>query len=195
MVQSIINCPVHLGTLYVWHEHAWNWLGCLTWGNDTSGSGSCSEHESSSWLLGTIASGRVTWLFPWAELLVALGIMDLWTNNYRTCPISTKNCFPEAIYTQARNFCTKHCRDYLIFTWAESKAVLASLGIWIWDYRTPPGSNLKQYLLYKLFKALSIKSLCLIYMQFSKSSKSSTTPSTLASSAQVTSRVKQTVLA
>ena len=44
-----------------------------------------------------------------------------------------------------------------IFTQAEFEAVLSSFRLWIWDYRTPPSMNIKQYLLYKLYTSLNHK--------------------------------------
>ena len=28
IVKAVIYCPVQFGTFNIWHEHAWNWLGC-----------------------------------------------------------------------------------------------------------------------------------------------------------------------
>ena len=61
MVQSIIDCPVHFGTLYIWHECTQcSTCGSLHGLSVTSGSCSWSELDSSSWLLSTwfILSGH-----------------------------------------------------------------------------------------------------------------------------------------
>ena len=110
----------------------------------------------------------------------------------RTLPINTTTVFPKESYMQAGNFCIKHCRDFLMFTWAELEVVLASMGLW--NIRTLPGRNVKQYLLYQLFTSYIHLNYSALYISnFSKSSEFSFTLSTLATCTQVTSMVKQTV--
>ena len=165
--------------------------GGLNWGNETSGSGFCCELDNSSWLLGTISLGWGNWLFHWAELIVALGIMGLWTTDFSTLWISAHNSFPEGSYMQAGNFCIKHCRDFLIFTQAESKAVLASPGTQNLGLQDPSKEERKKVLtLQAIYKLNPYKSLYLLYIQFSKANKCSNTPGTLANCVQITSRIK-----
>ena len=76
MVKPIIDCPVHLGPLNAWHEHSWNWL-WLSRLSVISGSGSCSELDSSCWLFTINSSWMGSRAATWAELLVALGILGL----------------------------------------------------------------------------------------------------------------------
>ena len=169
--------------------------GCVHWWNETSRSGSCSEPDSSSWLLGTVSSDRGNWLFPQAELLDASGIMGLWTINYRTLPISSTTVFLKQALCKLEISASHTVGTFLIFTQAESEASWASLGLWIWDFRTLPRSNVKQYLLYKLFISYIHLNYSALYIsKFSESSEYSCTPSNLANFAQVTSRVKQIVL-
>ena len=85
--------PIHLGTFYVWHEHVWYYLFDLDGWEETSGSGSWSELDTSSWLLGTSLSSWDKLLFPWAELLVVLDIMGLLLLDFRTLPINTDTLF------------------------------------------------------------------------------------------------------
>ena len=157
MVKPIIHCPVHFGpSVYGMNILETGWSG-LNWWNETSGSGSCSELDNSSWLLGTISSAWDKKLFPWAEFVVALGIMGLWINGYRTLPMSTKT-LPESSYMQAGNFCSEHCSYTIIFTHSDSEAVLSCLELWIYSCRTLPSIDKEQYLLYKLCTSLSDKS-------------------------------------
>ena len=76
-----------------------------------------------------------------------------------------KNTFPEECYRQAGNFCIKHCRNTVIFTQAESEAVLSPLGLWIWDYRTLPSMNKNSTYFTRYTQAWAIKvTLPLIYL-------------------------------
>ena len=131
-------------------------LGGLNWGNETS------------WVrflllslitlldcLEPFLQVRAIGWFPWKNSWHCFrhyGSLNQWLQD--TSNEHSYNTLPDASYMQAGNFCIKHCRDCWIFTQAESEAVLHSLGHWIWDYRTLPRMNIKQYLLCKLYTSL-----------------------------------------
>ena len=75
--KTIINSPVHLGTFYVRHEHAWNWLRLSMWWKCDFWVRFLTELDSSSCLPGFNSSDGEFGLAPQAELLVVLGIMGL----------------------------------------------------------------------------------------------------------------------
>ena len=126
MIETTIHCPVHVWTFYVRHIHIRNWfvvvscgLWMLQWNvgvKTTSGSGSCSELDSSSWALGRSSSDGGTGMVPFAELLFDFGYLVSVTKTYRNLPSWSITDFL-AILSQSWNVCTWWlCRTGYWFT-------------------------------------------------------------------------------
>ena len=125
--------------------------------------------DNSSWLLGTFSSGWHDWLFPQAELLVALGIMGLWTDDYRTLPMSTTTLFLMQAICKLKVSATNTVR-----TVKSSRGQNLRLFYIPWDSESGITGHYKDeqktvLTLQDIYKLDPYKSLCHLYIQFSKS--------------------------
>ena len=197
VVETIINCSIHLGTFYVWHDHDWYYLLLSRW------------MERNLWVWFLIWAWYIflaAWnfclsqdklFFPWAEFLVVLGIMGLWMLDFRTLPIDTDTLFPEQAVSKLEKL-----YQTLQEHWRQEFSHRQTMGLFkcSWDFEKLCSSHFQ----WIQRTALNLQAVCKLWnnkvtllhkiSSKGKFTKCSYTPETLKSCTQVTSRVKHTVL-